>query len=236
MTHDGNKAEDKILTTIQQEYKILAEYKMIEAEKIGGIYVIPSFGNSLLWYGVLFVRQGFYAEGVFRFNMLLPDKYPDDNTVPTVIFQNEIYHPLICPFTGTMDLSHAFPQWRCGEDHIWQLLKYMQYIFNEPLDCVRLTNITKWLNSEAFELISQNRAGFITKVKDCVNCSKEHVYDKPPTDDPHYITFDEYNEEVHGPIKQRIREGKDPMPGSTATGPKGLSWVKPGEFTPLSLE
>ena len=36
----------------------------------------------LVWFGVIFVRQGFYKEAVFRFNILLPDKFPDDKTVP----------------------------------------------------------------------------------------------------------------------------------------------------------
>ncbi|KAI8122510.1 hypothetical protein FF38_04328 [Lucilia cuprina] len=238
MSLDVNRADEKILTSIQQEYKILAEYKMVESEKIGGMYVIPSFGNSLLWYGVIFVRHGFYDQGVFRFNILLPDKFPEDKTVPTVIFQNEIFHPLICPFTGTLDLSHAFPHWRCGEDHVWQLLKYIQAIFNDPVDCIRLNSSTtiKWQNNEAVELLNQNRAGYIARAKECVASSKEHVYDAPPTDDPHYISFEEFNDEIHGAIKERIREGKEPATNTNNTQAKGLSWVKEGEYTPLSME
>ncbi|XP_073845645.1 ubiquitin E2 variant domain-containing protein pendolino isoform X1 [Musca autumnalis] len=236
---------EDVQATIQQEYKILAEYKMVASEKVGGIYVIPSFANSLLWYGVIFVRQGIYEEGIFRFNISLPDKFPDDKTVPTVIFQNEMYHPLICPFTGTLDLSQAFPLWRCGEDHIWQLLKYLQAIFIDPVECLRTptSSTTKWPNSEAAELLMQNRAGFIAKVKECIDSNKEHLYDEPPTDDPHYIAFEQFNEEVHGPVKERIREGKEPILTNTTTsvaasssGAKGLSWVKEGEYAPLSAE
>ncbi|XP_013117718.2 protein crossbronx [Stomoxys calcitrans] len=234
-------AQEDIQTTIQQEYKILAEYKMVESEKVGGVYVIPSFGNSLLWYGVIFVRQGLYEEGVFRFNISLPDTFPEDKTVPTVIFQNEMFHPLICPFTGTLDLSYAFPQWRFGEDHVWQILKYIQAIFIDPSECLRSSTTAKWQNNEAAELLTQNRAEYISKVKHCINANKEHLYDEPPTDDPHYITFEQYNEEIHGPIKQRIREGKEPTmangtTSTTSSASKGLSWVKDGEYTPLSID
>lgn len=166
----------------------------------------------------------------------------------TVIFQNETFHPLICPFTGTLDLSYAFPQWRCGEDHLWQLLKYIQAIFNDPLECIRppssssssaSTSATKWPNMEAAELLTQNRASYIAKAKECVNTNMEHIFDEPPTDDPHYISFEKYNEEIHDPVKQRIKEGKEPAattPTTSAAGSKGLSWVKEGEYTPLSME
>jgi len=40
----------------------------------------------------------------------------------------------VCPYTHTLDVSHAFPEWRCGEDHLWQLLKYVQAIFSDPVD------------------------------------------------------------------------------------------------------
>ncbi|XP_075167117.1 ubiquitin E2 variant domain-containing protein pendolino [Haematobia irritans] len=236
MSQDKGIKED-IQTTIQQEYKILAEYKMVESEwsGVGGIYVIPSFENSLLWYGVIFVRQGLYEEGIFRFNISLPDTFPEDKLVPTVIFQNEMYHPLICPFTGTLDLSHAFTQWRFGEDHIWHILKYIQAIFIDPSECLRSSSSTKWQNNDAAQLLAQNRQEYISKVKECITINKEHLYDEPPTDDPHYITFEQYSEDVHGPIKQRIREGKEPAITNGTTS-KGLSWVKEGEYTPLSIE
>lgn len=35
-----------------------------------------------MWYGVIFLRQGFYVDGVFRFTILLPDKFPDDKILP----------------------------------------------------------------------------------------------------------------------------------------------------------
>nr|NP_001260837.1 pendolino, isoform C [Drosophila melanogaster]AGB93370.1 pendolino, isoform C [Drosophila melanogaster] len=183
---------------------------MIESEKLSGIYVIPSYANSLQWFGVFFGRQGLYAESVFRFTILLPDRFPDDKSLPDVI------HPHVCPYTHSLDVSHAFPEWRCGEDHLWQLLKYLQVIFSDPLDSIR---------------------GIEENIKE----SKEHIFDTPPTEDPHYIVFEKFQQDVHGPVLERIKAGRSKLTEPSAQQANGghatgLSWVKEGEFKPLSIE
>uniref|UniRef100_A0A0K8TT76 Putative ubiquitin conjugating enzyme n=1 Tax=Tabanus bromius TaxID=304241 RepID=A0A0K8TT76_TABBR len=230
MTLDTNNTSDKLLTTIQREYKILGEYKMIQTEDVGGVYVIPSHDNSFIWFGVIFVRDGYYSGGIFRFNISLPDNFPDDSKAPTVIFQNEIFHPLICPYTGTLDTSGAFPVWISGSNHIWQLLKYIQFIFNQPQMCL---NAEKLPNQTASDLLSQNKAEFIQKVKECVNLSCDKVYDPPPTDDKHFIVFEKFDNEIHGPVLANMKSKED-ISGSPPTS--GLSWVNKGEFKPLSKE
>ena len=30
-----------------------------------------------VWFGMLFIRQGLYQEGVFRFSIHIPDNFPD---------------------------------------------------------------------------------------------------------------------------------------------------------------
>jgi hypothetical protein len=37
-----------------------------------------------------------------------------------------------------------------------------------------------------------------------VKDSQQQIYDPAPTDDPHYISFEPYDEEVHGPIRNTI--------------------------------
>ena len=41
-----------------------------------GILIILAFSFSV-WYGVIFIRQGIYQEGIFRFKVFIPDNYPD---------------------------------------------------------------------------------------------------------------------------------------------------------------
>ncbi|XP_062136221.1 protein crossbronx [Drosophila sulfurigaster albostrigata] len=241
---DAQKKDEKILlATIQQEYKILAEYKMIESEKLSGVYVIPSYANSLQWFGVFFGRQGFYENGVFRFSILLPDRFPDDKNVPAIVFQHNVVHPLVCPYTNSLDISHAFQEWRCGEDHLWQLLKYMQAIFADPLESIRNVALNELSNVESAKLLNNNRDAFAALVQESITESKSHIYDTPPTEDPHYIVFEQFQTDVHGPVLEKIRSSRSTVtpPESSGGGggaATGLSWVKvkEGEFKPLSIE
>lgn len=76
---------DKLLETVLQEYKILTEYERLQSEDLSGVYVTPSYENPFLWFGVIFVRVGIYKDGIFRFTITLPSKFPNDNTVPVCI-------------------------------------------------------------------------------------------------------------------------------------------------------
>lgn len=31
----------------------------------------------LVWFGVIFIRSGIYEDGIFRFNIFLPEDFPD---------------------------------------------------------------------------------------------------------------------------------------------------------------
>lgn len=45
-------------------------------------------------------------------------------------------------------------------------------------------------------------------MKVCVKTSVNQVFDPPIIDDPHYITFTRYVNEVHDPTKREIYEPK----------------------------
>lgn len=45
-------------------------------------------------------------------------------------------------------------------------------------------------------------------MKTCVKTSVNQVFDPPIIDDPHYITFTRYVNEVHDPTKREIYEPK----------------------------
>ncbi|XP_055592216.1 protein crossbronx homolog [Uranotaenia lowii] len=224
---------DKLLGTVLQEYKILAEFERLQSEDLGGVYVIPSFENSFLWFGVIFVRNGPFKDGVFRFSISLPDKFPADSSVPTIVFQSETFHPLIDPYNGTLELGEAFPKWKAGENHIWQLLKFVQYIFGSFEEFMSLTEQSA--NNVAYELYQQSRHEFQQKVTDCVRISQNKLYDPAPVQDRNYIVFDRFSEDVHGPVLESIRQGKA-TPEVTTPPASGLSWVKEGVFQPLSKQ
>lgn len=45
---------------------------------------------------------------------------------------------------------------------------------------------------------------FAANVAQCVENSKQRLFDPPPTDDPHYLSFEPYEPAVHDQVKQRM--------------------------------
>lgn len=108
-----------------------------------------------------------------------------------------MYHPSICPFTGTLDISEAFPKYS-SENHLWQIAKYIIYLFEYP-------DQGKVINKEAYDAWLENREEFESKVKANVQMSLDKLYDPPPTEDKHYITFDKFDEELHGTVLNEMK-------------------------------
>lgn len=98
-----------------------------------------------MWFGVIFTRRGPYKNGVFRFSILLDENFPDCehpvscSTISLnlinyykfqrVLFHSKVLHPVINPENNELNLLGAFPVWQKSEQHIWQVLKYIQWIF-----------------------------------------------------------------------------------------------------------
>ncbi|CAG9566948.1 unnamed protein product [Danaus chrysippus] len=220
---DSSKMKEGNYAIFHQEYIIMAEYRMLQTENLPGIYVIPSHENSLLWYGVIFVRSGIYGGGVFRFTLTLPEKFPDD-IVPTVTFTSPMFHPAVESTTGILNLKEVFPQWDRKQNHIWQILKYLHWIFQN-------LNMKVPVNNEASMLLKKNRKSFIDKVKECIVASVEHVYDDPPTDDKHYITFKPYDPSIHDNARNMMLK-----PSNTNESSHGISWVQSGSYQSFTKE
>ncbi|XP_063229615.1 AKT-interacting protein-like [Bacillus rossius redtenbacheri] len=206
----------------QQEYSLLSEYNLLRKQELPGIYVISSAHSSLLWFGVLFVRQGLFQGAVFRFNIHISETFPDGNC-PHVVFQSKVFHPLVSPDTGEMDLKSGFPEWRKNGNHLWQVVQYVRRAFYK-------IETKSAINKEAVALYEEDKELFREKVRDCVKESQERVYDPPAIDDPHYISFDPYVEELHGPIREAMFRPKE----SDEPASLGLSWVQHGSLQPFS--
>ena len=71
-------------------------------------WTILNCSDSLTdWFGVLFIRQGLYQEGIFKFDLLIPENYPDgDSPVSSYSSMNESYFFLknLAPSVGA--ISH----------------------------------------------------------------------------------------------------------------------------------
>lgn len=142
-------------------------------------------------------------------------------------------HPLICPYTGIVNISDAFPMWNPSEHHLWQLLKYIRFIFAHPIACLS-NNSIKISNREAADLLREQKISeFEEKVKECVRISKDKIFDDPPTDDKHYITFSVFDDEIHRNVLEDIKSKPDGISALATPPPSGLSWVNEGEFQAL---
>ncbi|XP_022123073.2 AKT-interacting protein [Pieris rapae] len=223
MSKESGSNMKELYSIFHQEYIIMAEYRMLQTENLEGIYVIPSYENSFLWYGVIFVRTGIYTEGVFRFTLSLPEKFPDDK-VPSITFTSQLYHPAVDANSGQLNLTEVFSQWDKKQNHIWQILKYLLWIFNN-------VNIKAPANNEASLMFKTNKKVFIEKVKECVTLSHEHMYDAPITEDKHYITFQPYDPKIHDVAKNKMLKQKENDENS-----HGISWVQTGSYQSFSKE
>ncbi|XP_075211887.1 AKT-interacting protein-like isoform X2 [Lycorma delicatula] len=203
--------------------RALQNLNMLVKHSLPGLYVMPSASSALLWFGVLFLRKGIYQGGVFRFNLHIPENFPDCSC-PRVIFESQIFHPSINASTNEMQVSHAFPEWRKDVNRLWHLLEHVYRSFYS-------IDIKDPANPEAAHLYVSDMEMFVERVKESVELSQARLYDPPPSDDPYYLKFDRFDEKIHGSAKEMITLKKVEENSSVNTG---LSWVQFGSLEPFS--
>ncbi|XP_025114730.1 AKT-interacting protein-like isoform X1 [Pomacea canaliculata] len=205
-----------------QEYSMMAEYNQLLKQKLPGMYVMPSAKYRFLWNGVLFLREKLYAGGALRFTMTIPDNYPDGDC-PDFVFEFPIFHPLVDPITGRVDVKRAFPKWRRNVDHLWQVLMYARKIFYK-------IETKAPLNIEAATLYEQNLDKFKQHVNDSIKAAKQRLMQSPSSDDPFALRFSPWTQPVHGEARQEMLKSKECHSREPSANPcdLGLSWMKPG--------
>jgi len=106
---------------------LLEEYRQVIQSIPSGMVVAPAFHTLLEWHGIVFVNEGWFKGGVFKFVIHIPVDYPE--SAPAVYFFNRLFHPLVDQETGRLDLTPAFPSWRSGRDYLVLVLLYLKKIF-----------------------------------------------------------------------------------------------------------
>lgn len=213
------------------EYSLIAEFNLLLKQRLPGIYCIPSAKSPLTWFGVLFIRQGAFQEGVFRFKVLIPDNYPDGD-VPQIVFDNPVFHPSIDPVTHHLNVKQGFHKWKRNVNHIWQLLLYTRRVFYK-------IDISNPMNEEAASLYKQDLEAFRARARSCVTDWKEQLYLEKDHEDPHYLTFSVYQSELHGPVREQMKTGKALSGDASKENDVGAqdevkSYVAPGSLTIFS--
>lgn len=213
------------------EHSIAAEYNHLKKTKIPGVYCIPSYHDPLVWFGVVFIRQGIYQDGVFRFTMTIPPNYPDGDC-PTLVFTPSVFHPFIDPTSGRLSLERAFNGWKPNVNHLWQILLYVRRIFYK-FDSKNATNI------QAGKLFETDLPNYKKKVENAIAEINNTLYEDLDNDDPHAFRFREWDEVNHQPVKECMVAGKvEAETPKEFEKPKlsGLSFIEPGTSWIFSKE
>lgn len=99
-------------------------------EKVNYIIYLTYCMYIKVWYGVIFVHQGYYKSGAFKFRVAIPESYPE--YPPAVTFMSDMFHPLV-DVGGNLSISQQFPTWRPYEDYIFHILHYIKNIFKKAV-------------------------------------------------------------------------------------------------------
>ncbi|CAB4010587.1 crossbronx homolog [Paramuricea clavata] len=152
-----------------KEHDILMEFKYLCKNPPGGVYVIPSIKTLQVWHGIICLRAGPFREGIFRFDILFQDNFP--NAAPLIRFTSHIFHPQIHK-NGILNIEQAFPCWN-NENHIGDMLKYVK-------SCFYSMNTGGALNEEAATCLNENLEDFKRKARLCVEKSLEEFDRESP--------------------------------------------------------
>lgn len=203
------------------EYALLAEYNLLQRQRLPGVYAMPAARTPLVWFGVLFIRQGYYQEGAFRFSVIIPEQFPDGDC-PRVVMESPVFHPLVHPETGEVDIRRGFHRWKRNSHHIWHVLLYLRKAFYK-IETVQPSN------PEAAVMFEKARDMFASRAAESVKLSRDRLLEPPASADPHSIVFSQFQPEVHEPVRQAMlhpkKEEEEPSSGPASAG---YSWVQPG--------
>ncbi|GIX82394.1 AKT-interacting protein homolog A [Caerostris extrusa] len=223
LDRNTNSKQTQAYSAYFLEYSLISEYLLLQKQFLTGVYVIPSAGSPLKWFGVIFIRSGLYQGGVFRFTLYVPDNYPDCEC-PILVFDPPIFNPVINIETGELDVKRAFPKWRRNVNHLWQVVQYARRIFYK-------IETESPVNSEAAEMYVKDLELYKVRTSESLSACNEKLYEKPNTDDPHALHFTPWDQSVHEDFRKKIFSYKrEKEQDSSKNSQTGLSWMQSGSL------
>ncbi|KAJ1642368.1 hypothetical protein LPJ64_005789, partial [Coemansia asiatica] len=166
-----------------------------------GVYVMPSLSSINVWYGVMFVKRGYWRDAVIRFRIDIPREYP--KTHPIITLYTSVSHPLVRMEDGRFALEHQFTQWTPYSDYIFHALNYLKNAFKnrvlkqlQPKDCYNISAYMKFKN----DLPQFREHARIDVMK---SRTPEALYRQQPRDCP--IVFSQLSDEQYESAKQQMR-------------------------------
>ncbi|KAG5182695.1 ubiquitin-conjugating enzyme/RWD-like protein [Tribonema minus] len=196
-----------------KDYKIAVEYKHLWQHAPGGVYVTPDLDDLRIWHGVIFVRRGMYANGMFKFSVELPQNYGDAGAWPRLVFMSTVFNPLVKPSNGELDLRLMMPGWNpAGGDCMLKVITYMKKIFYTKDFALAAPP-----NPEAQRMFRDNKSGFAERAAACVEESLSRRYESPPGSS---LKFTEPRP-AHDSVAARILGAQIGVPAAAGGGDAG---------------
>jgi len=158
----GDNNETAFINLIRRN-DILMELKNLTNLRCKNIYVNQS-SDIYKWIGVIFVHQGFYKGGVFKFNVIFSENRKAN---PVIQFTTHIYHPLVDKYGYFNPLYNSSIDIKCS-------VSKLLYVLNDALSNKRTFfefQFEKISNLHAWESYCNNPEFFEKLVKDCVDNS-----------------------------------------------------------------
>lgn len=178
-------------SVLSTRHLIISEFNLVlHYAPYLGVFAFPLKTNVFRWDCFVMVKEGFYEDGIFRFMLEIPERFPQE--MPRVTFKTELLHPMVGP-GGEFDLTRLFPDWslEVGRQLIDVLTK-LRSIFSEK----RFFEVTGSLNSEAAELFRRDPELFLDKTLECARRAKQEFH-RLPEDCPYRFTaVEKLSEEV----------------------------------------
>ena len=137
--------------------------------------MVPSLDDLRHFYGVIFVRRGPFTNGIFKFQLRLPEKYNDVNTHPEIKFSSYVYNPHVDPDTGILDVKSAYPRWDPHRHYLVTVLTYLKKIFY-----LKSFGDDAQANLEAKQLAETDPESYRAQVEFCVRESQKAVFVNDP--------------------------------------------------------
>jgi ubiquitin-protein ligase len=158
-----------------RDYKVTIEYKHLKQHAPAGVYLVPSLDDLRHFHGVIFVRRGPFTNGIFKFQVRLPETYNDVNTHPEITFSSYVYNPHVDPVTGQLDVTAAYPRWDPHRHYLVTVLTYLKKIFY-----VKTFGPDAKANIEAKQLSIDSPVDYRKQVDHCVRESQKAVFVNDP--------------------------------------------------------
>jgi ubiquitin-protein ligase len=179
-----------------RQQQLIVEYNSLKKYCPSGIYVLPQVNNINIWQGVIFIRQGYFKDGIFRFKIEIPENYP--NSSPHMFFHNYIFHPLIDFETLELSIGAQFPEWQPGKHFIFSLLGYLKKVFYSTEQWTLIKHV---LNPQALNTFTEDEILFIQEARRCVIDSQNFENRVEKDSEIHFKKFNSF----HSIILKNIR-------------------------------